>query len=119
MEKEQLVSISRAQKIENARRDCIGQLHASSGVKYQKGKDGTEQTDKKIHLKSILLVQFICAIVIFLFVFSTQQLGITYEGFDIAYLKEKVQENAGLEELEQTFRETVEKLQIDKDIFLH
>lgn len=119
MAKEQLVSISRAQKIENARRDCMGQLYTSPNVKYQKGKDGTEQTDKNIHFKSILLVQFICAIVIFLFVFSTQKLGITYEGFDLAYLKEKVQENAGLEQLEQTFCETVKKLQIDKDIFLH
>ena len=119
MAKEQVVYISRAQKIENARRDCIGQLHSSPYVKSQKGKDDTDQSNKGIHFKSLLLFQFICAIVIFLFVFSSQKLGIKYDGFNSAYLKEKIQENKKLERLEETFYEYTEKLQIDKDIFLH
>lgn len=119
MSKEQVIYMSRAQKIEDARRDCIEQLHSSPYVKCKKEKDDMEISDKSIHLKSVLLFQFICAIVIFLFIFSSQELGIEYEEFDSAYVKEKVQENVKLEQLEQTFYDCTKKLQIDKDIFLH
>lgn len=119
MIREQVTYMSRAQRIEDARRDCIEQLHSSPYVKYKKEKSDTEINTRSIHIKSALLFQFICAIVIFLFIFSSQELGIEYDSFDFAYVKEKIQENSRLEQYEKTFLQYVQKLQIDKEAFLH
>ncbi len=119
MTKEQIAYMSRAQKIEDARRDCMEQLHSSPYAKCKNENNGIEINNKSFHLKSVLLFQFICAIVIFLFVFSSKELGIDYEGIDFSYIKEKVQENNRLEQFEETFSDYVQKLQIDKEFFLH
>lgn len=119
MPKEQAAYMSRAQRIEDARRDCIEQLHSSPYVKCKKEKNDTELNKKHIHLKSVFLFQFICAIVIFLFVFSARELGIEYAGLDFTYIKEKIHENNRLDQFEETFYNYIQKIQIDKETFLH
>lgn len=118
MLKEQSIHISRTQKIEDARKNCMHQFNQSSFLNSKKEKNDMEYNNKSTKIKGVLLFQFICAIVIFLFIFSSQKLGIRYEGIDVLNVKIKIQENTALEQLEETFFYYTQKLQIDKELFM-